>query len=424
MSTSKLILNLFGEIVTVDTPQNLIDLRQKISEKFVFKKSDVDELILTYTKESKNINIETEEDYKAFLDSKINKIQIDISQSSHIYQENLTKIKEEKENDEKKYNELIKQNEEYKKLLSTKFISQKQEIIDISKQIQELFTKRKKIVKYIKMEKTKILKMKKCNDKAIVELKKKLGLKSNKQIKNENSINMNKNKYKKNKKIKFGKKDNSFQNKKLQNSSQERRINSPIRTSPEISIQNISNKNYNKINIRRKISPVFGYNMMKEKKIIGYSENKNFNSTNPFYEEKEELKGQKHRHSKNNKISELICNTIKNSNDVGTEKNINKKNNTNDKSIKNKEKKDMPEKHMTEECDELNKRKNIEKTNEVVNNLIKKPQKYEQLLSNSKEKLKNENKKIDEKKNEKKVRKFSKNKNNKKVDIINIKNNK
>lgn len=424
MSTSKLTLNLFGEIVTVDTPQNLIDLRQKISEKFVFQKSDVDELILIYTKESKNINIETEEDYKAFLDSKINKIQIDISQSSHIYQENLTKIKEEKENDEKKYNELIKQNEEYKKLLSTKFIAQKQEIIDISKQIQELFTKRKKIVKYIKMEKAKILKMKKSNDKAIAGLEKKLGLKSNKQIKNENSINICKNKHKKNKKIKIEKRDNSYQNKKLQNSSQERKNNSPIRTPPEISIQNISNKNYNKINIRRRTSPVSGSNMVKEKKIIGYNENKIFNSTNPFYEEKEEIKGQKYKYSKNTKISELICNTIKNRNDVGTDKNINKKNVTNDKNIKNRDKKDIPEKHVNEVCDELNKKNNIEKANEVVNNLIKKPQKYEHLLSNSKEKVKNMNKKIEEKKNEKKGRKFSKNKNNKKVDIINIKNSK
>ena len=95
MTTSKISLNLFGEIVTVDAPQSLLELRQKISEKFLFKKSDVDELILSYTKELKPINIETEEEYKSFLDSKINKIQIDISHNNHIYQENLAKIKEE-----------------------------------------------------------------------------------------------------------------------------------------------------------------------------------------------------------------------------------------------------------------------------------------------------------------------------------------
>ena len=146
MASSKINLNLFGEIVNIEPPSNLIELREKISENFVLNKSDAEELILSYTKESKSINIEKEEDYKIFLESKINQIKIDISQNSHIYQENLSQLKEEKENDEKKLNELLKQNEEYKKLLSTKFINQKQEIIDITKQIQELFSKRKKLI--------------------------------------------------------------------------------------------------------------------------------------------------------------------------------------------------------------------------------------------------------------------------------------
>ena len=146
MASSELSLNFLGEIVKIEFPTNLLELRQKISEKYVFKKSDVDELILSYSKESKNINIESEDDYKNFLDTKINHIQIDIGQDSHIYKDNLSKLKDEKTNEEKKLNELLKQNEEYKKLLSTKFIAQKQEIIDITKQIQELFSKRKKLI--------------------------------------------------------------------------------------------------------------------------------------------------------------------------------------------------------------------------------------------------------------------------------------
>ena len=101
MSSQKIGLNLFGEIVNIDSPPNLTELRQKISEKFVLKKADADELILTYTKDSKTLHIHNEDDYKTFLESKIGNIQIDISQSSHIYQENLTKLKEEKEKDEK-----------------------------------------------------------------------------------------------------------------------------------------------------------------------------------------------------------------------------------------------------------------------------------------------------------------------------------
>ena len=201
MSSSELSLNFLGEIVKIEFPVNLFELRQKISEKYVFKTSDVDELVLSYSKESKNINIESEDDYKNFLDAKINHIQIDIGKNSHIYKDNILKLKEEKINEEKKLNELLKQNEEYKKLLSTKFISQKQETIDITKQIQELFSKRKKLIQYKKNEKAKIIKMKKINDKAIIDLEKKLGLKSSKQNRTEHDIN----KYKKRKNRKFNK---------------------------------------------------------------------------------------------------------------------------------------------------------------------------------------------------------------------------
>ena len=166
-------------------------LKEKISEKYVLKKSDTDELILSYIKDSKNINIQSEDDYKAFLESKINQIKIEINQNSNLNQENITKLREEKINDENKLNELLKQNDEYKKLLSTKFISQKQEIIEISKQIQELFSKRKKLIQYIKIEKGKIMKSKKNNDKAIIELQKKLGLKANTKIKTESENDTN-----------------------------------------------------------------------------------------------------------------------------------------------------------------------------------------------------------------------------------------
>ena len=416
MTTSKISLNLLGEIVTVDTPQSLLELRQKISEKFLFKKSDVDELILSYTKELKPINIQTEEEYKSFLDSKINKIQIDISHNNHIYQEHLAKIKEEKEINEKRYNELLKQNEEYKKLLATKFIGQKQEIIDISKQIQELYSKRKKIIQTIKNEKAKIIKMKKTNDKAITELEKKIGLKNNKQNKRDNSnTNTNTNTYrhilKKKRKIKnnFWKRESSYQHKKIKLqdiSLKKRNSHLPLKTSPSI----------NKINIKRKTSPTIGNNnIMREKKIININENKINNSTNPFNEGKEELKEQKF---KSIKISEIIYNTIKNISEVKSEKNSCKKININQvKNNKNKEKKEISEKFQSE-----GNNKKLEKTNEALNNLINKPKKYDHVLSKSKEKNTNINIKIntnknnEEKKNEKKHNKNSKI--NKKLETI------
>ena len=64
MSSLKLNLNLFGEIVSIEQPPNLFYLKQKISESYVLKKSDVDELVLSYNKEAKSIYIENEDDYK------------------------------------------------------------------------------------------------------------------------------------------------------------------------------------------------------------------------------------------------------------------------------------------------------------------------------------------------------------------------
>ena len=423
MSSQKIGLNLFGEIVNIDSPPNLTELRQKISEKFVLKKADADELILTYTKDSKTLHIHNEDDYKTFLESKIGNIQIDISQNSHIYQENLKKLKEEKEKDEKKLNDLLKQNEEYKKLLSTKFISQKQEIIEITKQIQELFNKRKKLVQYIKIEKAKIIKMKKTNDKAIGDLEKKLGIKKSKLNRTENNLSA----YKKRKNRKLKKyhtiKENSLYNQKL-HFSQENRKYSPVQTPQESYFQNIKMKNFRKANLNKKTSPVSSHEAWKDKKILNLNENKN--TINPFYEENEEAKSQK---QKLVKIAEIICNTIKSINDITNDKSQNKliphaetqeKKEKKEKKIRLKEKeKEKIEELKSEGNEEIN-NKNSEKKNEAIKN---KGKKNERLISSNKEKNKNLIKKIEEKKIEKRIKRNSKNNGDKKSET-NIKNNK
>ena len=421
MSSQKINLDLFGEIVTIDSPPNLIDLRLKISEKFILKKADADELILTYKKDSKNIQIDNEEDYKTFLESKIGQIQIDISQNSQIYQENLIKLKEEKEKDENKLNELLKQNEEYKKLLSTKFISQKQEIIEITKQIQELFSKRKKLVQYIKIEKGKILRLKKNNDKSIADLEKKLGIKNSKVNKTENAINI----YKKrrNRKLKkyFTKKENNLYNQKFYSISHEKIKNPSIKNPPDSSFPGINIKNINRIKFKRKTSPLSGDEALREKKIINTNENKN--NLNPFNDENEEAKDQKQKFVK---IAEIICNTIKSINDIANDKTQNKnvsvtqekkekKDKNNKLKEKEKEKKEIQEKPQSERNEEL-KNKNAENKKETINN---KAQKNECVLLSNKEKTKN-SKKTEEKKIQK--RNSKDNNINKKVDSI-IKNN-
>ena len=308
MSSLKLNLNLFGEIISIDQPPNLFYLKQKISECYALKKSDVDELVLSYNKEAKSIYIENEDDYKAFLDSKITEIHIDITPVNFEDQQNLQVLNEEKTKDEKKLNELLKQNEDYKKLLSTKFISQKQKIIEINKQIQELFSKRKNLIQYIKSEKAKILKMKKNNDRTIADLGKKIGIKNMKQNNTENLINSYKN--------------NKFNKIKIKrNESHQKRRNSRAYTSPESKNQG-EKKSNQKINLKRKTSPISRHEIGVEKKVLNFNDNKNI--TNPFNEEQEESKIQK---SKYIKIAEIMNNNYaKLVNNINDFKHIDKKN--------------------------------------------------------------------------------------------------
>ena len=391
MTSSELSLDFLGEIVKIEFPKNLFELRQKISEKYAFKKSDVDELILSYSKESKNINIESEDDYKNFMDAGVNHIQIDIGQNSHLYKDNLSKLKEEKTNEEKKLNELYKQKEEYKKLLSTKFISQKQEIIDISKQIQELFSKRKKLIQYIKIEKAKIIKMKKNNDKAIADLEKKLGLKTSKQ--NRTDLDIKKNK--KRKKAKFNKEKNlKYQS--TRTISLEKRKNSPLLPFSDISGQGLNKINLNKINLKRKLSPMVNHTL-KEKKLLNINENRN--SVNPFYDDNEENKTQKKKFVK---IAEIIGNNMKNKTEIYNDKNKNNK---------------IPFTHKIKDKKEKSEDNNEFDRNKVTNYLIKRFHKYEHLLSSSKEKSQNSINKIDDNKNENKMKISTKNNTNKKIEF-------
>jgi hypothetical protein len=397
MSSLKLTLNLFGEIVKIDQPLNLFHLKQKISESYVLKKSDVDEFVLSYNKEDKLIYIENEDDYKAFLDSKIKEIHIDITPINLESKENLQILNGDKANEEKKFNELLKQNEDYKKLLSTKFISEKQKIIEINKQIQELFSKRKNLIQYIKSEKAKILKMKKNNDRTIIDLGKKIGLKNMKQNNTESLINSYKNKKFKKLKIK-------------RNESQQNRRNSRTYTSPESKNQ-MEKKLNHKINLKRKTSPMSRHEMGMEKKLLYCNDNKNI--TNPFNEEQDDSKIQK---SKYIKIAEIMNNnSVKLVNNIIDSKNVDKKNETiqDKKDNKNKSimKKNLMEKNQSERRNIFEK-KPAEKNNENANNLIKRYQKYGQLLSSNKDKINKTNIKADEKKVEKKLKRNSKIKNN------------
>jgi hypothetical protein len=239
--------------------------------------------------------------------------------------------------------------------------------------------------------------MKKNNDRTIADLGKKIGIKNMKQNNTENLINSYKNK--KLNKIKI----------KRNESQQKRRNSNRAYTSPESKNQG-EKKSNQKMNFKRKTSPISRHEIGIEKKVLNFYDNKNI--TNPFNEEQEESKIQK---SKYIKIAEILNNnSVQLVNNISDFKNIDKKNvSIQEKGvnkIKSKKKRNIMGKYQTERSNIL-KRKHEGNKNENVNNIIKRYQKYGRLLSSSKDKINKMSIKADEKKVEKKGKRNSKIKN-------------
>ena len=171
----KIILDFFGEEITIPIQKDLPSIRNLISNKFCLTETDAQELLLYHKKDNKKIYIEQENDYILFLNEKLKKIFIDISPKSQIYQKNLEELKKKEMNEE--LNILYKKREELTNLKKTKFEKELNEIMGIKKQIKKLKNKMKKIKLYIRKEEEKIDEEKeKCENK-ISELVKKLEIK-------------------------------------------------------------------------------------------------------------------------------------------------------------------------------------------------------------------------------------------------------
>ena len=86
-----------GEKIKVDFPNDLSDLYQKIMNNFFLSEKDVKELIITYTQDFDKMLIEAEEDFKLFIEAKVDIIDIDIKQTSELYKNILIKAQKENE---------------------------------------------------------------------------------------------------------------------------------------------------------------------------------------------------------------------------------------------------------------------------------------------------------------------------------------
>ena len=173
---SKITLNFFGEIITVEKPKSLSSLRNDISRLFFMSPQDAAEIVLTYNDNGDKALIVNDEDLKAFLNSKETMIDLDISQNSKIYKDNLNQLKEESLKDKKCLEELLKKKKEFKKLKETKFAEERKKMVEIQKQIQELMKRKNEIRSKIFKGIREIEKQKRENDNKIMKLQKKLGI--------------------------------------------------------------------------------------------------------------------------------------------------------------------------------------------------------------------------------------------------------
>ena len=200
----KINLDFFGEVISIPIQKDLASIRHTISTKFFLMDSDAQEIILYYLKGNERIILVKEEDYKIFLKENSKNIFLDISHSSQIYKKNMEELKSKELNEE--LEKLYKKREEYKIIKETKFQKEIKEIEKIKNEIKKLKLKKKEIKMYINEQMDKINEEKEQNEKKIKELEIKLyGNKIKKAPinKNEKKNNSNKNKKKESKKLSY-----------------------------------------------------------------------------------------------------------------------------------------------------------------------------------------------------------------------------
>ena len=173
-------LNFFGEEVSINMPTDLASLRQQISEKFMFSPSDAAEIIVSYAKDLGKKIIQTEQDFVTFISDKINKVDLDISQDSKLFQQNLKTLEKESQDNKKLLEEALKKKEDIKKRKETALKDRKTEIKKLEDQIQKIKNEKKKLEQLSKKEEKQFCKQEKDIDKKINELQTKLGLNKNK----------------------------------------------------------------------------------------------------------------------------------------------------------------------------------------------------------------------------------------------------
>ena len=174
---NNLSLNFFGEKVSIKIPDSLANLRQQISEKFLFSPSEAADILISYGKDIGKKIIETEKDFEDFIKKKILNVDLDVDPKSQLYQKSLAKLQNESEENKKNLEEMLKQINEIKKKKKEKKEEAKCVIDEFSRTIKELENKKKEMMRQIdneiKFNTTEMNKVMKSSEKEIKSLDKK-----------------------------------------------------------------------------------------------------------------------------------------------------------------------------------------------------------------------------------------------------------
>ena len=173
---NNLSLNFFGEKVDIKLPESLANLRQQISEKFLFSPSEAADILISYGKDLGKKIIETEKDFEDFIKKKVLNVDLDVDPKSQLYQKSLVKLQNESEENKKNLEEMLKKIEEIKKKKNEKKEEAKCVIDEFSRTINELEKKKKEMIQQIdneiKFNTTEMNKVKKNSEKEIKSLEK------------------------------------------------------------------------------------------------------------------------------------------------------------------------------------------------------------------------------------------------------------
>ena len=172
----KLVLNFFGEEITIDTPKTLQNLKDEIAAKFCFNPSDAAEILVSYFNDLKKIFIQTEQDFVEFVKKHIYKVDLDISQESQLYKNSMKQLEEENAQNKKTLEELLKNNTDLEAKLKKYLDEKTNQIKEIDVKIKALSKKKADLAKEVAKEKEKVVKNFKANQKKINYIQAKLGI--------------------------------------------------------------------------------------------------------------------------------------------------------------------------------------------------------------------------------------------------------